>query len=291
MANDYKQIWYFSSGGQSTASFTEVYYVQASSLADAATFNQGVITARLDLLHTSYSLRKIRISQVGSPRVSTVVTFNSPGTNDQGPTSFPASNGVAAVCTLSSKTGVGATRKVWLRGINGNAFFRNNDGNDIVSAAAQKFLRNWFIVMKKSNYEILKLSPISNFPNYPYNVTSVTPGTQAGTSVLALSGTVNAVTTPRIIVSRCSKKDAPGLNGQWQVLSAGNNSVTINYQTPQNQTITNVNGKLRPQAYLSGLILDPDSCAFSYLATRQTRDFFNNVAAARRTNKGLRLSQ
>ena len=288
MPSDFKCVFNFFSTGKKGGTWSEVWYRSANDLNSAVQFSQRLINLRLDLLHPINILSKIRVSQVGSPRITSIVNVQKNGYQFAPTTPAPIDS--AIVCTLSSSAHA-ATRRWWLRGWDASFAKRDSDsGNDTFSAGCINGVKNFLTEAAASSFEILPLVK-SSVGGFAYIAVTKVDGTAAnGTSVLTLAAAPPGGLPMQVILGRFSKKDLPGLNGTYTVLAAGALSVTIPYSTPENQMIASPDGRLRLLGYLSGAVIDPTISGPSFIGSRQTKSPFTGSRGARSANRRLRLS-
>lgn len=285
---DFKCVFNFFSTGKKGGTWSEVWYRSAGSLQSAATFDPALILARMLLAHPLTQLSKIRVSQVGSPRVTTIVTMNAQGVFIGG--TGPAPIDSAIVCNVSSSA-VPATRRWWLRGWDASMATRNvANGNDVFAGVTTISLSAWFNALANFGFEVLPLVKPAVGVYSPYSVTKV-DGTVPGKTVLTASGPI--VTIPgvnQIIAARFSKKDLPGLQGPFTILSSVGGTITIPYSTPGNTVVVPSTGQFKMLSYVSGATIDPAISGPAFIGSRQTKSPFTGSRGARSANRKLRLS-
>lgn len=276
----YKEIWYFSALGSNANAWTETYYATANSLQEAATYQQGFINRRLELLHPVNVFQKIRISEVGQNRVSTVRVVGQKGIAAADHDPHPPS--VAVVCSMGSANPA-ASRRLWLRGCStGMAWRRPDTGEDHFNPHFRTSLAAFFDMLSRQGYGILPLAKLTPGGPYPLKVLGVDGTRHPGKSWLEVNANPGIVAGNRIIVRKFSKKLLPGLDGAYQVLAVDGNEFQIQYATPEHRTIVTEEGTLRKEEYPTLGPLVPSLCGPQYISSRQTRGFFSNVRGSRR---------
>lgn len=284
----FKQTWQFQSdpGGN----WNEVLYVQDETLESARPASK-IVTARLRLLHTHNILKRIRVSDVGNPRVATFFTLNLSGRAIDQPLvegdNPPANIDEAAVCILGS-TAVPSSRKVWMRGIREDAIVRNTiTGIGTPAPFFSELLDNWFkalvgdgtyvvnahtrVAGDKSNVGFIKSIDGATFPGYSI-ITTVQPLTPVAGQMM----TFNSV----------DQKLFPGLKGQFQIVSVAGQLFTIKYRVPRDFLDANIKqGYCLPYARRLGAFLHKDVCKFGYLGSRRSKNVDTGSRGARRAQR------
>lgn len=283
----YRVVWEFNMNTGNT--FDEVYYREATDANEAAKLIPSLQAARLELLHPLNTFIRVRSSNVAASRDTGINTLNISGTytNDQGP-SVP---GATIVFNLGAQ-GAG-TRKLWMRGFASSAYRRDNTtGRDILLSYVDESFKTFAAALKRNGYGLRKLTAISNNPTSVYSknpIISVDGTVGNGTSVVTYK---NAMTYPvpgRVVIGSTSKKDVPGLNGHFSIISQAGATVTIPYSTPNNILTTKAGGYIRQETYGATAVFDPALCGFSNLGTRDTKSPLSNSRGARRARR-LRTS-
>lgn len=285
---DYKCVFNFFSSGKKGGTWSEVWYRSAASMTEATTFPPALVLARMLLAHPLTQLSKIRVSQVGSPRTTAIVQMNTGGMFIGSTTPAPIDS--AIVCNVSSSA-VPATRRWWLRGWDASMATRNPaSGNDVFSSITTISLAAWFSALASNGFEVLPLAKPLPGPYSPYTVTKV-DGSVPGKSVITTTQLI--VTIPgvnQVIATKFSKKDLPGLQGPFTILSSAGETLTIPYSTPNNAVVIVSSGQVRMLNYVSGAVIDPALCKAAFIGSRQTKSPFTGSRGARNANRKLRLS-
>lgn len=292
----FKQTWNFTSIGSNPAQWSEVMYLSSDNLPAAATIAPAVLKARLALLNTLNRITKIRVSQVGSPRVTTIVALNQQGMEGS---SGPAPIDSAIVCNLASTVAPGR-RKVWLRGWNaGDAYRDATSGVDEFSASLLRRFGTWVRALAAAQYCILTRVPPS-VPGYGYVPVLAVDGTHAnGTSSLYLNATGAPAIGTQLIMSKFPKKDFPALTGIFTVSNsgvvpagpyAGKFFADIPYRTVLDQLIVSPGARVRAYANPGPVpVIDPAACQPEYIGGRKSKAPFSGSRGARSAARGLRL--
>lgn len=270
------------------AGFNEVYYLTATSIAALTPFPGPLfIQQRLQLLHPLNTWLRIRVSQVGSPRITTVININQPGTSVA--PGGPLPPGAAMVLALAgTPTG---SRKLWMRGLAQSHYIRDPmSGKDVLDAALTIALPQFFMTLQANNLGILQLTPNSGpmTVNGKYTITQIDGTAGNGTSILTYVGVPGWAVNTRLLMSNFSKKDLPGLQGQFTVIAIGAQTVTINYQTPELSIVKTPGASARYAPYQAVSIFNPAKCGFDHWGTRTTRNPLSRSRGARRAVR-LRL--
>lgn len=282
----FRIVWEFQESNG--ASFQEVYYRDANSPSEAAALGNALKIARLNLLHPLNTWQRIRVSQVGSNRITATVAVASIGTAFF---AFGATNQeplpVGAAIILSLSGAAGGSRKLWLRGCPDTFYNRDaTTGRDVVKAELQKALDDFFPQLKKAGYGILRLKP-ATAPGQgvlsPLAITQIDGHTTPGQSVLTLAAAPGYPFPGRVIIGRTSQKDVPGLNGHWSLLKAPNgNQITIGYTTPANTVVITNQGYVRSEEYNPVSVFDDKNCGFDHMGTRTSKNPLSRSRGARR---------
>jgi hypothetical protein len=284
---DFKMVWNYISPGSTGGQWSEVTYKQAGSLSEAATFTKGVASARMEFLNKLNTLVKVRVSQVGNPRVTTIVNF---AWNGQGAGDGPAPIDSAVVLNLAS-TVLPARRKFWLRGWSiGDALRLATNGSDWFNPIFVQNVMAWIKAMAGDSYEILaRQKPATAGFGYS-NLLTVDGSTKNGWSKLTLQTPLAAppAGVTGLIVGQVNQKDAPKLDGVFTFYIDPTGGLWIPYQTPEGQVLTLTTGRVRYLGYITGAIIDPAASGISYLAGRKSKSPTTGSRGARHANRRLR---
>lgn len=273
--------------GQDGGGWNEVYYQDAASIA-LVNLSINTISARCALLHPLNKFRTCRIVQVDSPRVTRNVNVNNFGIANNAGTG-PAPNPDAVVVLMSSLAG--GSRKLWLRGCPTLFIAKDNaSGADAPPAELQKRLLYYFQALNADGYGIRQLQGIAPGPLSPLKVLTVDGSRKDGTSDVTLTAAPGYPFPARVLVGGASKKDLPGLNGQFSMVKAAALAVvTIPYQTPNGLVVVGGNAKMRQALYTNTHVFDPPSCGFDHFGSHATRSTNFRSRGARRVAR-LRTS-
>lgn len=285
---DYKCVFNFFSSGKKGGTWSETWYRNATNMVGATTFPPSLLLARMLLASPLTQLTKIRVSQVGSPRTTAIVQLNLQGIFI--PATTPAPIDSAIVCNVSSSI-IPATRRWWLRGWDASLAYRSQTtGNDVFTSLGTPLFSAWFNALANNGFEILPIIK-NTVPNYtPFPVTKVDGAATPGLANVYSTGVGPIGAGSTVILSNFSKKDLPGLNGRWTVVSVGAGFFTISYVTPENQVVTTLGARMRQLGYVSGCTIDPSISNPSFIGGRQTKSPFTGSRGARNANRKLRLS-
>lgn len=285
---DYKCVFNFFSSGKKGGTWSETWYRSAVNMGVATYFSDPLLYPRLNMMSPLSQLTKIRVSQVGNPRVTAIVQLNRQGTHPFATTPAPIDS--AIVCNVSSSV-IPATRRWWLRGWDSEDAFRDNvGGNDVFTAYLRGQLVTWFTQLNNAGFEILPVAKTNNVQNANYPVSQIDGTAGNGQAVLTVNNPAFWTVGNTLILTRFSKKDLPGLNGRFTVLNTTNNVTTIPYVVPGNQKMATPGAQLRLLTYVSGCTIDPYISGPSFIGGRQTRSPFTGSRGARSANRRLRLS-
>jgi len=161
---------------------------------------------------------------------------------------------------------------------------RNKDsGLDEPPSALLDALLVWFVSLAANGYGLRRLATQVPGPLQNVKILSVDGTAKDGTSLVTLAQAPGYPFPSRVVIGSASKKDLPGLNGRWSLVSAPVGAVVkIPYQTPQGLLVTGGNGKMRQESYQAINVFDPPSCSFSYFGTRTTKNPTTHSRGARR---------
>jgi hypothetical protein len=254
---------------QPSKGFEEVFYVTASSLRDAANLGEPFLISTLSFRHSLTVLSRARVSSVDNNRQAVVVPINRQGFVST--TTGPDVCATAAVCNLVDTTN-GATRHLWLRGLNDIDVARDpNTGRDVPSPGLDERINGYMARLEADNYQIRSLKRVDGSAIKQVPVVQVAPGTQDGTAVLKLTASFGVAPGGRVNLYQCPVKQLPGINGQWSVLSYDgvNGLLTIRYRMPGTATVPTPKATIRNVDYNYGRIRAEFS-GFSFFSTRDT---------------------
>lgn len=273
--------------GQDGGSWNEIMYVDGGSISTVP-LSTKTINARLKLAHPLTLLRSVRFVQVDAPRVTRNQLINLFGTAT-GTASGPAPNDNAAVFSLSSLAG--GSRKLWMRGIPDAWIIKDNTtGRDAPVPDMQKAFSYWVSSAALDGYGIRQLQGITPGPLSPLKILKVDGSAGNGTSAITLAAAPGYPFPARVLIGGVSKKDLPGLNGQFSLVSApAGPVVTVPYQTPGLQIINGGNGHMRQALYSATHVFDPPSSGFDHFGAHSTRTANFRSRGARRAQR-LRTS-
>jgi hypothetical protein len=277
---DFKEVWQYA-GTQS--SWSEVFYCQGGSIQDVARFTGEFLNDRLRLLNQTCHLRKIRVSEVGNPRVSTVVSINKPGLS----AGVPLEDGVCAVVNLAS-TVVPSSRKWYLRGLTQGDISRDLDsGADTIAPGFKQNLDTWILDLANpaNKYEVLPQSRVGQNGVVLVRVLSVNGVAGNGKSIITTDQAHGLVAGNTCIFSLIDQKVLPGLKGKFTVESVDGLTFTVAYKTPGNANITAVVGKVKKYAVVTGAFINANVSGWSHSHVRKTRNFSINSRGAARSTK------
>lgn len=262
----FKEVFIFSLGSNS---WSEIYYSSANTIAEAATFFPGFIKFRTDLLAPDAVLNKIRISDVLNLRSTVLININRGGTSPSA--LLPDVTQTAAVITLNS-TARPANRQLWMRGLPDDYVMRDDAGRDNPPTAFLKAVQLWIIALNANNYQIPSLNKVAVPPAQPNvysRITQAAPTAGQNTTTLTFANTYTPQPNNRVIISQCSPKALPGINGHWTLLPLTATTGVINYVMPSANPVILNKGQMRPEIYNFGVI-NKDTSQFNFYRSRKT---------------------
>jgi hypothetical protein len=268
------------------AGFNEVYHTQGSSPTNALNGYGVFVSARLALLHPLNTFLRIRVSDINSPRLTSLANVNLSGLAPS--TGGPLPVGAACVCSIRGSA-MGA-RKLWLRGIPEAWYLRNvTTGVDAPPAALLTALANYLAAMVGFGVGMVHLQPkgVGLYTNQPLTKVDGSLGNGI-TSITAQNNPVFALGS-RVVIGGTSRKDLPALNGQWTVVGVYSTGFQISYNTPQGIIVLNPKGYVRQATYSSLDVFASSQFIFDHFGTRTSRNPLTNSRGARRAQR-LRLS-
>lgn len=280
----YKCVFTFISPGTGGGRWSEVYYRSKASLAEAAAFSPATIDARLFCLISLNTLTKIRVSQVDSPRVTTMVNVNRKG-GIYDPADNPENTGESHVISLASSARP-ATRKLWMRGAKANSMFRDiATGDWEISAAFKTRIDTWIAILASDEFGGVILARKKTLGDgvIVVDITRVNGTAANGTSVITLANAPGLIAGNSVAISGVNDRKLPGLNGSYRVISTTGLTVTIAYTVPGDLDLIPEKGTLKKLDYFDDARINAAISGWSYGGVRQTKnDFTGSVGASRR---------
>jgi hypothetical protein len=246
--------------------FTEVWYREASDLTAAATFSPTLIWNGILFRNALVAWRKIRVSDTLNNRSSVLIKINqsAPFSN-----SSPSVNNTSLTYSINSPA-VGATRQVWLRGLDQNAFGRApTSGADRPDPGTLNQIFNYLLQLQSAGYRVRSLKKITESGMSFRTITGIQNTVSSGFITLVYTGDPVAV-GDSIIISQMNIKDWPGLKGTFQVQpgsTPGLATVKYNYHFAGPWSIRQ--GRFRPAAYNYGAF-NLTLSSWNKLASRDT---------------------
>jgi len=222
---EFKMVHQFTEAG---FGFAEVWYRTAGTLEEAAVIPAAVKQAAIIFRNSLVRFDKVRVSSVDNNRIATIarVNLSAPFSN-----SSPSVNNTCVVYKVASPT-VGASRNIWVRGLDQNAFGRApTSGADRPSGAIINSIHTYLLELQKANYRVRALRKTTETGMAYRSVTDMVAVADRGTVKLLYTGDAVAVGS-RIICSQFNKKDFPGLQGKFTVQAgsiAGEAIIKYNY--------------------------------------------------------------
>lgn len=259
----FKEVWQYTLGDKG---FSEVWYSEESSLAQAATFPAALLNAAVAFRNALCTLRKIRVSSVDNNRNAVVVNANvSAPFSDRA----PAPTGAAVIFTVVS-TEKGSKRQVWFRGVDQLDIGRSpTTGRDTPSPQMINNMKAYLRQLVLFNYRVRSLLKLPGGGVGYRRITEVTSVANTGKVTLAFSGDA-VIASNRLIITQINPKDFPGLKGAFSVLRVIDAThVEIPYNMHVTGTFPTTTGRFRLQEYEYGRI-NADLCRFNFTAARDT---------------------
>lgn len=246
--------------------FTEVWYREAADLTAASVFSPTLIWNGILFRNALTVWRTIRVSDVANNRNSILVKIGQAATFSN---STPSVSNTALVYTVVSPS-VGASRQVWFRGLDQNAFGRApTSGVDRPNTTTLTQIFNYLLKLQDAGYRVRSLKKITESGMSFRNINGITVTADSGFVTLNYTGDIVAIDS-EIIVSQINKKNFPGLQGKFKVQpgsTVGNAIIRYNYHFagpwPQ------LTGRFRPAVYNYGAF-NLTRSDWSKLASRDT---------------------
>lgn len=285
----FKEVWQFVSPGIQGGSWSEVYYTSSPNFSQAASFQNSLIAARLQLLHPLNLLKQIRISDILNPRATTILTFNLNGTGQGLVGTNPEDLAVAAVILLTSQA-VPGRRFIWMRGIPDGQLARDANGNLSVNPLFRASVNNWIGNLVAGNYSILVRRRATDPITPAVSVSSVASVVTGITNLTLTAAYPGLVAGNTVTVYKAPKKDFAGLSGPFKVITVAGAVVSIPYTLPAAVAAPPAGMYIRLLQYIDGAIVTQAGSGIAYLGTRQTSSPFLHSRGAKKGVRGIRLS-
>lgn len=283
----FQEIWSFAAN--SGARWNEVQYSTAASLAEAANFSPAFKKRRTDLLHDTCTWSKVRITQVTDPTIHTLVNINAQGTWGSGTgTGPPANPNEAAVINLSSTVRTG-TRRLWMRGLPELAVqFNTITGRSYLFPEFAERLNSFIsaLGLATNGYAIKKKKVGIGNGIIKTRILSVDGTAANGTSVLTFKDNPLLITNDMVEITRAEPKLFPGFKGPFKVLAAAGVSVTVQYSTPQNESILSDKAMGAKLSFWEDAIINAAASGFNFGGSRKTK---NDATGSRGARSAQRL--
>jgi hypothetical protein len=236
--------------------WSEIWYGLNADLPTAASL---LTVARVQPFVTpccsSVTLIKARISDVANNRTSVVLQFNLFG--GAGSVSPDVTN-TAALLNISAPS-VGATRKVWKRGLlDADVVRSSGSGLSLPSPNLNTNLAVYFANLVSQGFMVQAQTKVA-IPPVPPNVWTnfSTVSATAGNQQLQIACPVPL--TPAqyslINITRVAQKEWPGLHGIFSVLQSAAGVFTIGWNSPNTIVAANLAGRWRPVNYQYGNVV------------------------------------
>ena len=288
MTQVYKVVWNWIEG--SGATWSESYWVNASTAQQAATPPLGVLTTRLGIADPTSLLKSIRSFSTLSSRDTFINTLLISGKYSSPTGAGPAPAGTSAVVSF----GAPGSRTVfhWWRGLNSSLIVLNSlTGFPLPPAFLLSSIASFAtyygaagagirVLNTPMRYQIVDLvyNPVTKLSTVTYQ----NPPTGAPFAVASNN---------RVIIGLASKKDLPSLNGGWTVqnfvaaAAGATGTFQIPYTLPNGLTTIPTSAYVKNQGYST---ITPYNGAFANLAfygTRSTHSTFSDSRGARRAQR------
>jgi hypothetical protein len=271
-------------------SFTETWYATKSSFDAVQNAFDSTVSSRLAMLNDDYTFRQVRFIQLDGSRLTSFLVYNSIGHNGDAlggvtggaANQRPAPAGTAILCLISADNR--KTRHLWLRGINqGDVEINASNGLWVEHPNFINSFRDYRQVLKAAGMGLRSLKSKDPLNNPIQKISKVDGSRGDGSTDVTTIGAVIMDATQRVIITRASKKDLPGLNGRFQVLKQVGNVITIPYNTPANAVIqTAALGYVHGEQYAPISVIDPLSSFSLRVVTRDTKNGLTRSRGARR---------
>lgn len=266
----FKEIWNFTLGQYR---WSEVWYSAASSIDVAATFSNAFKAGRMALCDPATTWVDVIITDTQDPTVHKEVRIGVSGSDAAGGNAVgPANPAEAIVSKLKSATSR-AVRHWWLRGLHETATSVTPEtGVSRIQPAIEVVLKEFFLALQNSGYIIARRQPTS-LAGFGKIFISEVNGTAGNNQSIVTTKTDHGYAVGDIVTfHRVDKKVLPGLKGAFTVLAKTNNTLTIDYSTPQNLDILTVAGYVRKYLIDGTATIKASECRFFSCATRQTKN-------------------
>jgi hypothetical protein len=283
---DFRYTFYLSS--PSGGKWSDVFYRASSDLDQASLTMSSFLNRRCELLHSLNSIKKVRISQVDKPRVSTIKQINRGGANNDG---GPAATSWAIVCNIGS-TAVPSSRRWWCRGFPQVVAFRDPaSGVDVILPGYLESLRSFFVMLQKDSWQIEPIQRVGVGGVNPVRIINVDGTFGNGITVLTTKLPHNLVQNDICIIQQMNKKDFPALNGRFKVLDAPTaTTLDVQYRVAGNLNIPAVVGQVKKLVYVTGAIVNANSCGFSFIGERKSKNDLTGSRGARSAQRVRNLA-
>lgn len=275
----FQEVWSFI--GASSAKWNEVYYSISADLDGASNFTQHFKNSRLDLLHTSCTWQKVRITQVTDPTIHTLVNINLAG--HDGPGEAPANPGEACVVNLASSVRSGS-RRLWMRGLTENSVtFSPTTGQSIINPAFNTLLTAFIqrLASQFESYAIKKRKKGAGNGVIKTRVTRVDGTIGSGRARLFCEKDPMLAVGDMVQLSRFEPKLFPGLAGPFKVLAFEGFTVDVQYSVPQGENILSETGLAEKLIYYEDAVIDSSISGFQYGGVRKTKNVATGSRGAR----------
>jgi len=264
-------------------SWTEVFYSAGNSnLVQALDRFDVIKTEALNVRQTGTVLLGATASDLADPRAALPRRFNL--TRGAIPDSSPDITAVAARCSLTASNG--KSRKIWLRGLNDEWTLRDAAGNDIPAATLKTKINAYIAGMVSSS---LGIRYVSSVITNPWILAGAALRTLIGGRYwlrINVAGDMTGLAGSQVYLSGFPQTSLGGAKGIFQVLSAGDGFIVVNYPwTLPDITLTLTGSRFRKIGYLISNITGGQ---FEELTTHDTG---GSIGRPRGRRRGLRIRQ
>ena len=248
----------------------------------------ALLNARLAMLSPAYTLKGLRVSQVGLQRKGRPIYIGLSGTASTTSTRADIAGVAVSVKWFDDNSNF---KFSWIRGITDDAVDVNAETGEVkFSAAFANALSNYTARLRAGSFGWRKRVPVTpGIPITNYNpILSVNGSTNPGYAVVTCLNPVLVASGSTVEFSTASPKTLPGFKGNFTVLQAAGNTLTVQYQVANDATIVDACGRLRVVQY------QPFSRYFSSAAYdaigRRTKNAFSQSRASQ-SARGVRKSR
>ncbi len=271
--------------GPDSETWSESYLIDGSSDLNAAVWGipDDLIKLRAVMLHKAFTIRAVRASSTVKPKRSAIRIVSVVGeaaNTEVNP--GPDISGATSVCRLVCVNG--ARRNVWFRGWADSDINRLVGGKDQKAGTLGTHTKAFIAALAKLHYGVARRLKEGEGDNLDArHATAVDGSIISGQSLIKVESTVGFVPKDLVSLSLFSKKDCPGLNGTYEVVSVTEGvGIYVRYRTPGDLNLLKQPGLVRRVAYAPLSDFFPDHCMTTHYGTRKTKRGFTGSRGAGR---------